>query len=125
MLFFFVCLFFEILAVFKVRMFLLNDKNGLGFCYLINYAVLKECYPPPPGSPPVSDHRKRPNMGFKTINKLLTGCSALLVNTVKSNTYTRDARPSESSIFTCTKIFSVIFTLKQIIHILDQVNGFP
>ena len=124
---FFVCLFFEILAVFKVRMFLLNDKNGFGFCYLINDAVLKECYHqrPSPGPPPVTDNRKRPSMGFKTLNKLLTGCSALLVNTVKSNTYTRCPRPSESNIFTCTKIFSVIFTLKQIINILDQVNGFP
>ena len=78
-----------------------------------------------PGLPPVNDHRKRPSMGFKMINKLLTGCSTLLVNTVKSNTYTRSAMPSESSIFTCTKIFSVISTLKQIINILDQVNGFP
>ena len=76
------------------------------------------------GPPPVNDHRKRPSMGFKMINKLLTGCSALLVNTVKSNTYTRFPRPSESSIFKCTKIFSVISTLKQI-NILDQVNGFP
>ena len=78
-----------------------------------------------PGPPSVNDHRKRPSMGFKMINKLLTGCSALLVNTIRSNTYTRCARPSESSIFTCTKIFSVISTLKQVINILDQVNGFP
>ena len=78
-----------------------------------------------PGPPPFNDHRKMPSVGFKTINKLLTGCSALLVNTVNSNTYTRSPRPSESSIFTCTKIFSVISTLKQIIYILDQVNGLP
>ena len=80
---------------------------------------------PPRGPPPVTDHTKRPSMGLKTINKLLTGCSALLGNTVKSNTNTRRPRPSESNIFTCTKILSVIFTLKQIINILDQVNGFP